>query len=122
MSRFKEIDPKLMKLSQKLEAKLTIDRDWDPTAGFEERRIDWIDNDIFKAIIIQPTFKSKGVDSSKWNFINIAWHDDAKSVHRPKWMNNLVNEGKFEIIESKIDDLLLESENALSNISMSDLK
>ena len=30
MSRFKEIDPKLKILSEKLEAKLTIDRDWDP--------------------------------------------------------------------------------------------
>lgn len=122
MSRFKEIDPKLKTLSEKLEAKLTIDRDWDPNAGFEERRIDWIENDIFKAIIIQPTFKSTGVDSSKWNFINIAWYDDAKSVHRPKWMNNLIDQGKFEIIELKIDELLLESENILSTISMSDLK
>jgi len=122
MSRFKEIDSKLKVLSEKLDAKLTIDRDWDPMAGFEERRIDWVENDIFKAIIIQPTFKGTGVDSRKWNFINIAWYDDPKSVHRPKWKNNLVNQGKFEIIESKIDELLLESENTLYNISMNDLK
>lgn len=124
MSKFKEIDSKLKILSAKLGATLTKDRPSSPEVlrTFEERRIDWIENDIFKAIIIQPTFKSTGVDSSKWNFINIAWYDDAKSVHRPQWMKNLVNQEKFQIIESKIDELLLESENTLSNISMSDLK
>lgn len=124
MSRFKNIDEKLERLSAKLGAKITKDRPSYPESlrTFEERRIDWREEGIFKAIIIQPTFESTGVDSSKWNFINIAWYDDAKSVHRPKLMNNLVNQENFEIIESKIDELLLESENTLSNISKSDLK
>ncbi len=74
MSRFKEIDSKLEKLSAKLDAKLTKDRPNSPEVlrTFEERRIDWVDNNICKAIIIQPTFESNGVNSKIWNFINIA--------------------------------------------------
>jgi len=122
MSRFKQIDEKLEKLSGKLGAKLTIDRDWYPTAGFEERRIDWVDRNIFKAIIIQPTFESKGVNQKIWNFINIAWSDFNDEGHRPQWIKLLIEKKKFEIIESDIDQLLTQSESNLINISEEDLK
>tara|TARA_B100000683_G_C12353530_1_gene499989 strand:- start:507 stop:875 length:369 start_codon:yes stop_codon:yes gene_type:complete len=122
MSRFKEIDPKLKALSEKLDAKLTIDRDWDPTAGFEERRIDWIEEDIFKAIIIQPAFESKGVNQKIWNLINIAWSDFNEEGHRPQWTTNLVDKEKFEIIENNIDSLLIKSEMNLVSLDKDDLK
>lgn len=75
MSRFKLIDEKLAKLAIKLNAKLTKDRPEYPEAlrTFEERRIDWIKNKICKAIIIQPNFEDIGVNSTIWNFINIAY-------------------------------------------------
>jgi hypothetical protein len=54
MSRFKNIDKKLKDLSEKLGAELTKDRPSYPEAlrTFEERRIDWTENGISKAIII----------------------------------------------------------------------
>jgi hypothetical protein len=124
MSRFKNIDKKLKDLSERLGTELTKDRPSYPDAlrTFEERRIDWIENGINKAIIIQPIFRNSGVDSSKWNLINIAWYDDVKSIHRPQWIKLLIEEKKFEEIENSIDDLLSESEINLINISMEDLK
>lgn len=41
MSIFKNIDTKLITLSNDLNAKLSIDRDWMPNAGFEELRLCW---------------------------------------------------------------------------------
>lgn len=124
MSRFKNIDVKLEKLSNKLGAKLTKDRPSHPEVlrTFEERRIDWIDDNIFKAIIIQPTFESKGVNQKIWNFINIAWSDFNEDGHRPQWFNSLIDKKKFEEIESRIDWLLEESETKLRGISNNDLK
>lgn len=124
MSRFKEIDSKLEKLSTKLGANLTKDRPNTPKVfqNFEERRIDWMDNNISKAIIIQPTFESNRVNSEIWNLINIAWYDDKKSNRRIQWRKNLVDKDNFEHIKSNIDDLLLKSELTLSSITMSDLK
>jgi len=123
MSKFLKIDSKLEKLSNKLEAKLSKDRPNYPESlrTFEERRIDWIDSEISKAIIIQPIFESEGVNSKIWNFINIAWYDDVKSTHRPQWIKNLVDKKSFEIIETNIDELLLKSEENLTSIKMDDL-
>ncbi len=124
MSRFKNIDEKLEKLSSKLGAKLTKDRPVYPEAlrTFEERRIDWMDEDIFKAIIIQPTFESKGVNQKVWNLINIAWCDFNEIGHRPKWRTSLVDKKKFEIMENNIDSLLIKSESNLISIDKGDLK
>ena len=124
MSRFKNIDEKLEKLSAKIGAKLTKDRPSYPEAlrTFEERRIDWVENEIFKAIIIQPTFEATGVNQGIWNFINIAWCDFNDEGHRPQWMSNLVDKQNFEIIETNIDRLLRESESNLISIKQKDLK
>jgi hypothetical protein len=124
MSKFAKIDKKLLTLSDKLNATLTKDRPCYPEIlrTFEEIRIDWIENNINKAIIIQPTFESNGVNSKIWNFINIAWYDDAKSINRPQWFKNLVKRKDFTFIENKIDELLSVSENNLKNIEISDLK
>ncbi|MEQ9425928.1 MAG: hypothetical protein RJQ09_16000 [Cyclobacteriaceae bacterium] len=124
MSRFYVIDLKLEELTTKLGAKLTKDRPAYPELlrTFEERRIDWIDNEIFKAIIIQPNFESNGVNQKIWNFINIAWADINEDGHRPQWKKLLLEKKKFDVIESSIDNLLMESENNLVRISMDDLK
>ena len=118
------MDSQLEKLSAKLGAKLTKDRPEYPEAlrTFEERRLDWVENKINRSIIIQPIFESSGVDSSRWNFINIAWYDDAKSIHRPQWIKLLVEKKRFENIENRIDDLLSESLSNLNKISIEDLK
>ena len=124
MNRFELIDEKLSKLANKLNAKLTKDRSGFPEAliTFEERRIDWNDGEISKAIIIQPTFEATGVNSAIWNFINIAWYDDADSAKRLKWIEKLVDKCEFEVIEKQIDDLLSKSEENLKKIRMDDLK
>jgi hypothetical protein len=124
MKKFTDIDGKLFTLSEKLKATLTKDRPEYPEIlrTFEERRIDWIENGINKAIIIQPTFEITGVNSEIWNLINIAWYDDSKSITRPQWIKNLVEKKDFEFIKNNIDELLLVSENNLEKIKMSDLK
>lgn len=123
MSRFKNIDSKLVDLADKLNGRLTKDRPSYPESlrTFEERRIDWIENNIMKAIIIQPNFEATGVNSKIWNFINIAMYDDGLSISRSKWMEILVDQKDFTFIEDNIDKLLLKSEENLSNISMKDL-
>ena len=65
MSLFKDIDGNLESVAKKLNAKLTIDRPWAPKSlhPFEERRIDWEENGLNKAIIIQPSFGS----TTKWS-------------------------------------------------------
>jgi hypothetical protein len=75
MSRFNLIDDKLSGLANKLNAKLTKDRPEYPEVlrTFEERRIDWNDGEISKAIIIQPNFEATRVNTAIWNLINIAW-------------------------------------------------
>lgn len=123
MSRFKNIDSKLSDLSNKLNGRLTKDRPSYPKSlrTFEERRIDWVENDIMKAIIIQPNFEINGVNSNIWNFINLAIYDDGLSISNPKWMKILVDQKDFSFVEDNIDNLLLKSEENLCNISVSDL-
>ncbi|MFH6997326.1 hypothetical protein ACHRVZ_05285 [Flavobacterium sp. FlaQc-57] len=123
MSRFKNIDAKLVDLANKLNGRLTKDRPSYPEAlrTFEERRIDWVENDIMKAIIIQPNFEINGVNSNIWNFINLATYDDGFSISNPKWIEVLVDQKDFSFIDDNIDNLLLKSEENLSNISIKDL-
>jgi hypothetical protein len=123
VSRFKNIDSKLIDLASKLNGRLTKDRPDYPEVlrTFEERRIDWIENDIMKAIIIQPNFEANRVNSNIWNFVNVAIYDDGFSVSRPKWIEILVDQKDFIFIAENIDELLLKSEENLSNISMKDL-
>lgn len=124
MSQFKEIENMLLNLAIKLNAKLTKDRPDYPKAlrTFEERRIDWMDNGINKAIIIQPTFENNGVNVTIWNFINLAWFDDANAIPNPQWVNYLIENEKFEIIQQNIDLLIEQSLVNLTNITLEDLK
>ena len=123
MSRFKNIDSKLSDLTNKLKGRLTKDRPSYPESlrTFEERRIDWVENDIMKAIIIQPNFEVNGVNSNIWNFKNLAIYGDGLSISNPKWMRILVDQKDFSFIDDNINELLLKSEENLSNISIEDL-
>lgn len=124
MGVFKTIDPQLLALADQLKATLTKDRPGYPEAlrTFEERRIDWVDNGVFKAIIIQPHFEEKGVNATIWSFVNIAWVDEFDSFPRPQWIYTLVDNQPFETIEQNIDALLRESEERLVPITRQDLK
>ncbi|MDH5415418.1 MAG: hypothetical protein OEW87_14875, partial [Flavobacteriaceae bacterium] len=123
MSIFATIDKKLNVLAAKLTAQLSKDRPEYPELlrTFEERRIDWTNNGIKKAIIIQPTFEIDGVNSEKWNFVIVAWFDNLNSGTRYKWINRLVDKDDFRRIEMNIDKLLFKSEQILQNITESDL-
>ncbi|MES2765157.1 MAG: hypothetical protein V4642_04775 [Bacteroidota bacterium] len=124
MSVFKEIDSKIEKLATKLNARLSKDRPGYPEVlrTFEERRIDWIDDGIHKAIIIQPTFENKGVNSKIWNVTNIAWINEFIAGRRPQLIINLIDQKEFKVIENNIDELLKTSEDNLLKITRNDLK
>lgn len=123
MNKFKTIDDKLNSFAIKINATLSKDRPNFPRemVTFEERRIDWCENKIKKAIIIQPTFTEKGVDSSLWNFINIAWMEQNGIAVKPGWQSSLIDKKDFSCIEKKIDQLLSTSEQNLKNIEIKDL-
>ncbi len=123
MSRFITIDEKLEKLSASLGAKLTKDRPGyvESLRTFEERRIDWEEDGIRKAIIIQPTFEAVGVNSSLWNFINIAWVVKHGIPQKPGWKKKLIVQKDFNEIEEAIDNLLKESVKNLQKVSLKDI-
>jgi hypothetical protein len=123
VSIFKYIDDKLHRFAEKINGTLVKDRSSSPiTLTFEERRIDWREGDIRKAIIIQPNFEITGVNSSIWNFINIAWIEKNGLAVKPGWVKELVNKEDFQNIEERIDELLSQSEKNLSGITIDDLK
>ena len=124
MSSFANIDPKLEQFALQMNAVLTKDRPGYPEImrTFQERRIDWMDEDLHKAIIIQPNFTIGGVDSSKWNFIMLAFCYDKESGRRIKWLNHLAKNKKFEWIEFQLDDFLDEAKRQLTIIKHADLK
>lgn len=120
MSIFENIDGKLSSLANELGAQITRDRNGN-TQGFEERRIDWFENGIKKAIIVQPTFTSDGVDSSLWNFINLAWTELNGIPQKPGWKCTLIVEDDFGNIDDKIDLLIHQSKLNLLSVTLEDV-
>lgn len=121
MSIFKNIDIEIELICKELNAIISKDRPDYPEAlrTFEERRIDWIDNGIRKAIIIQPTFENKGVNSELWNFRLVAW----KGIGRKrKYIEEVIEKSDFKIIESNINKLLESGKKTLLNIKEEHLK
>lgn len=123
MNKFQTIDDKLYSFAIKLNATLSKDRPHFPRemVTFEERRIDWYESQIKKAIIIQPTFTAKGVDSSLWNFINVAWIEHNGVPIKPGWQSCLIDKKDFSEIEKQIDQLLTKSEQNLKGIEIKDV-
>jgi len=105
-----------------MNAKLSKDRPLYPKIlrTFEERRIDWTDGKIRKAIIIQPNFEVTGVNQSIWNLLNVAWLDN-KFPHEKTWSKHLVEKKDFSFIENAITELLSESIKNLNKITIEDL-
>ena len=118
MSIFRNIDSQIIELSNRLNAKISIDRPGYPESmrTFEERRIDWIDNDIRKAIIIQPNFEIKGVNSELWNFKLVAWNTGNGRTRKNTWVKDLIKEEMFSKIEGSIKDLLATALETLKEI------
>ncbi|MCZ8356245.1 MAG: hypothetical protein O9340_16010 [Cyclobacteriaceae bacterium] len=122
MKRFtEEIDLKLRTMANKMNAKVSKDRSEYPQAlvTFEERRIDWIEDNINKAIIFQPNFESKGVNEEKWNFGVAAWFFEGTTDLR--FSEELVKEQHFESIANQLDKLLTDAAGRLSKINMIEL-
>ncbi|MBT1706564.1 hypothetical protein, partial [Chryseosolibacter indicus] len=122
MKRFtNEIDLKLETLASKVNAKVSKDRPDYPERlrTFEERRIDWIDHTINKAIIFQPNFESKGVNEEKWTFSVAAWYFEGTTDLR--FSEDLVKEKPFESIANQLDRLLIDAVDRLAKINMVEL-
>lgn len=118
MNYFKDIDNSLDSLASKLGGRISYDRPYFPNP-IPERRIDWKSGEIKKAIIIQPTFTSTGIDLSTWNYTIVAWMDEF--TNRKQYVVNLVDQKEIELIQNSIDELLQKSESILEDISESDL-
>lgn len=71
------------------------------------------------ANIIQPTFKH-GVDSTKWNFRNIAFA--YVSNKRYRLIKELITQSNFKIIEDNLGELLHQSNTFLTNVKFEDLE
>lgn len=125
MNRFEHIDPKLSQLAYKLNARLRIDRRYYPDKPpvLQERRIDWTDGVIQKAILIQPLFEISGVNENWWSVKAVAWYDQThpKEWKRFRWHKHFAENQPFEVIEQTIDALLTFAENELTAITMDDL-
>lgn len=123
MSKFENIDVQLLGFCSKIDGKLTKDRPGYPEMlrTFEERRIDWVDGDVSKAIIIQPTFEATGVNVLIWNVVNVAWRKCDRTGPIDKWTNYLKRRVDFETIEMQIDAILSQSMRKLNEIDKSDL-
>ena len=121
MSIFKHIDLEIEAIGKKLNAKISKDRPGYPESlrTFEERRIDWKDNGINKAIVIQPTFENEGVNSELWNFRLIAWKG---SRSKRKYVDQVIEKSDFKIIESNINELLESGTQRLLEITEEHLK
>lgn len=120
MSIFAKIDEKLEALAHDVNAVLTRDRN-STESDFEERRIDWIDNGIKKAIIIQPTFTANGIDNSRWNFFNLAWTLENGMAQKPTLLRTLIFEADFGQIEEQIDSLISQSQRNLMHVTLDEV-
>ncbi len=123
MNNFNQnIDEYLEQAATKLGGNLSKNRPGYPELlrTFEERRIDWTDNSINKAILIQPAFTSKGVDDSLWQFRIAAWyHIPPKSL---KYSKSLIKNTSFNIIIRQLDELFENAINILDKIDLDELK
>ena len=95
-----------------------------PPDKFEDRRIVWTTGQIWKAIIIEPSFFGVDIRTPQWRFINLAWVEDELSGpnERPFWEHYLLKNVEFEVIEKNIDQLLSTSVENLEKIKREDLK
>ena len=130
MSKFKQVDVKLKAFAKKLKVEVaTSGTVYFPEIAVpvEERRIVWTDGQLGKAILIKPhVHPARGVSTDTWDFINLAWLEDAGSSAKPSvkpmWMRTLIRKGHMKLLEKEIDALLSISEENLKQIELRHLK
>ncbi|UOQ53579.1 hypothetical protein [Hymenobacter cellulosivorans] len=120
MSVFAHIDERLEQFAAAQHTVLTRNRKG--FSDFEERRIDWQRDGFNLAVIIQPTFELKGVDTSKWNVRVVAWKNISSGSGRLAVGQDLVVGRPFPEIEARIDELLDEAGTYLNSLHSRDLK
>jgi hypothetical protein len=127
-NKFQRIEGKLQEFADKHDAKIstvwsTIQKhDPDGSDSFLVRHIVWNDGRFGKAVSIQQHSSIKGVDTTAWDFSNIAWLQDTPVTVKPTVVKNLLTKVDFQIIERDIESLLSKSEKMLSVIKVEDLK
>ena len=122
MSRFINIESIIEQTSYEVEGAISKDRPSYPEAlrTFEERRIDWQDKGLMKAMIIQPTFEASGVNSELWNFRLVSWAWVNKK--RVSYFKELISKRDFKIIENNIQGLLNQGKHILKGVTINDLE
>ena len=127
-NRFQHIKGKLEKFADKHDA--TISTVWskvqkhdpDGSDSFLVKHIVWNDGRFGKAIFIQQHNGIEGVDTTTWDFSNIAWLQDTQATAKPTFVKNLLTKVEFQTIEKDIEQLLSKSEEVLGAIKVEDLK
>ena len=125
---FQRIENNLQEFADKYNAKLytvwsKIQRQ-DPS-GFDSflvRQIVWTDDRFGKAIFIGQHSDINSIDTSSWDFSNIAWIQDTDATAKPTYLKDLLIKVDFQVIERDIEQLLRTSEKNLRAIKMEDLK
>lgn len=126
--RFQLIEGKLQEFADKHDAKISTvwskiqTHDPDESDSFLVKHIVWNDGRFGKAVFIQQHSDINGVDTTAWDFSNIAWIQDTQVIAKPTYVKNLLTKVNFKIIERDIQQLLSKSEEVLSVIKMEDLK
>ena len=126
--RFQNIEGKLQEFAEKHNAKISTvwskiqKHDPDGSDSFLVKHIVWNDDRFGKAVFIQQHNDINGVDTTNWDFSNIAWLQDAQKTAKPTFVKNLLTKVDFQIIEKEIEQLLSKSEKVLDAIKEEDLK
>jgi hypothetical protein len=125
MSVFAQLDARLIQFATEQQTVLTRNREnhW-PLApellGFEERRVDWQRDGMNLAVIIQLNFLATGVDTTKWNFIAVAWQYRKGATFSAD--KELVASMPFGYIEEQVESLLAEASSYLHSLQPDDLR
>lgn len=126
MSRFENIENKLIDFAAKLNAQLSDGREFHrkEVVVYEERRVRWTESEINRMVLIRPHLSDEAVvdDSTTWDFINLAWLANSTSSSIPMWEKYLIYKGEFQLIMTHIEELLRKSKENLTNVQTSDLK
>lgn len=87
--RFEHIEGRLKKFATKHNAKLsTVWSKWerhnpDGSDSFLVKHIVWTDGRLGKAVFIQQHNDVKGVDTTAWDILNLAWLEDTELTAKP---------------------------------------
>ena len=94
--KFQNIDGKLQEFAEKHNAKISTvwskvqKHNPDGSDSFLVRHIVWNDDGFGKAVFIQQHSDINGVDTTVWDFSNIAWLQDTQATAKPTFVKNLL--------------------------------